>query len=105
MAKEAVAGATATVPGLTVMVEVAICFVSATLRAVTTTFCEAETADGAVYRPVLSMVPTFGASDQVTDVLADPNTVAARVVESPDKTVEAEGLRVTDTCGTKVIFA
>src|SRR6185295_6915566 len=48
---------------------------SATLVAVTVTFWAALIEAGAVYRPLV-MLPTEGDSDQVTELLARPVTVA-----------------------------
>jgi hypothetical protein len=50
--------------------------VSAALVAVSVTVCGEETELGAVYRPVLEIVPTAGFSDQVTAVFVVPVTVA-----------------------------
>ena len=49
---------------------------SATLVAVTVTVWELAIEAGAVYRPVLAIVPTAGFSDQVTAVFVVPVTVA-----------------------------
>ena len=50
--------------------------VSATLVAVTFTLWAELIVDGAVYRPVLEIVPIAGFNDQVTAVLLVPVTVA-----------------------------
>jgi hypothetical protein len=49
---------------------------SATLAAVTVMVWELVIEAGAVYRPVLAIVPTAGFSDQVTAVFVVPVTVA-----------------------------
>jgi hypothetical protein len=49
---------------------------SAWLAAVTTTLCALETEAGAVYRPLVEIVPTAGLSDQVTLLFPVPVTVA-----------------------------
>ena len=49
---------------------------SAVLVAVTVTELEAEIVAGAVYKPLVEIVPTAGFSDQVTAVLVVPKTVA-----------------------------
>jgi hypothetical protein len=53
--------------------------VSAALVAVSVTVCGEETELGAVYRPVLAIVPTAGFSDQVTAVLLVLVTVAEKL--------------------------
>ena len=58
------------------MLAVADLVVSATLVAVTVTLADATIGDGAVYKPVLPMVPTCGLIDQVTAVLVLLVTVA-----------------------------
>jgi hypothetical protein len=49
---------------------------SATLVAFTVTVWELVIEPGAVYRPVLEIVPTAGLSDQVTAMFVVPVTVA-----------------------------
>ena len=51
--------------------------VSATLVAVTITLCCVVRVAGAVYNPVLLIVPTFGLSVQVTAVFPDPPLTVA----------------------------
>ena len=58
------------------MLAVADLVVSATLVAVTVTVADAMIGDGAVYEPVLLMVPNCGLIDQVTAVLVLFVTVA-----------------------------
>ena len=76
--KVAVAGLTVTdTVGVRVTVPLEDFAMSATLVAVTVTICCELIVAGAVYRPVLDMVPTpAGLIDQVTAVLLDPETVA-----------------------------
>ena len=75
---DAVAGLTAT---LTVLNRVTLALAdllgSATLVAVTVTVCCVLMVAGAVYNPVLLIVPTFGLSVQVTNVFPDPPLTVA----------------------------
>lgn len=96
--KDAEVGATLTVSeGISVTVAVPLLVASAALVAITVTFCWLATADGAVYSPVLSMVPVFGLKLHVTLVLAEPVTVAAKgcVWEGPREAVAGDTLTVT----------
>src|SRR5215471_9784671 len=77
---------------------------SATLRAVITTLCEAAMLAGAVYRPLLSIVPTFGERDHVTAVFAVPKTVGVSLCEPPAYVVNTVGFSATETWGTRVSF-
>ena len=61
--------------GTNVTAALAVLVVSAALVAVTVTVCCEVTELGAVYRPLLEIVPTAGLSDQVTAVLVVPVTV------------------------------
>jgi len=54
---------------------VAFLVLLATLVAVTPTVCWEPTDEGAVYKPVLEIVPIAGLSDHVTEVLVVPTTV------------------------------
>ena len=60
------------------MVTLAVAFllVSATLVAVTVTVCGLPSVAGAVYRPLLEIVPTAGLTDHVTAAFVAPATVA-----------------------------
>jgi hypothetical protein len=78
---------------------------SAELVAVIVTVWVALMLDGAVYRPLVESVPTFGLMLHVTLVLLDPVTDATNCwVCEVDRLTEA-GLIVTDTGGTRVIMA
>jgi len=55
---------------------VADLLVSATLVAFTVTVCGVVTVTGAMYSPVLDIVPTLGLTDHVTSVFAEFATVA-----------------------------
>src|ERR1700722_6007324 len=71
-------GVTETItPGFKVTVELAPLLVSAALVAVTVIVCVAVIFDGAVYRPLLEIVPVAGLRDHVTEVLLVLLTVAA----------------------------
>jgi hypothetical protein len=59
----------------TALAILAVLVVFAALVAVTVTVCWEVTELGAVYRPLLEIVPTAGWSDQVTAVFVVPVTV------------------------------
>ena len=63
------------VAGVIVTVALALFVPSATLVAITLTACVADTT-GAVYNPLVPIVPRLGLNDQVTDVFDDPETDA-----------------------------
>ena len=62
---------------LNVIVALAVFVASAALIAVTITELELEIVAGAVYKPLVEIVPTAGFSDHVTAVFVAPETVAA----------------------------
>ena len=62
--------------GFTVTVALDFLVVSATLVAVTVTVWELLTLEGAVYKPLLEIVPVAELRDQLTAVLLRPTTVA-----------------------------
>ena len=58
-------------------VALAVFVPSAALVAITVTELAMDTVAGAVYRPLVEIVPTAGFSDHVTAVFVVPETVAA----------------------------
>lgn len=78
---------------------------SATLVAVTVTFCAAAIEEGAVYRPVEEMVPTLGDKDQFTAVLVVPATVAVNCCVCDADKLELNGVIPKLTVGTRVTVA
>src|SRR4051794_26833374 len=80
-----------------VTVAVPVLVLSAWLVAVTVTVCWVVMLAGAVYRPVLLMLPTFGPIDQVTAVLALPVTVAVNCWVCPAFSVAVAGATETET--------
>jgi hypothetical protein len=85
--------------GIKVTVALADLVGSATLVAVTVTFCWIEIDEGAVYSPADDKVPKIGFMDQVTAVFGVPVTVAVnwRLCEADRLTLA--GLIETDTAG------
>jgi hypothetical protein len=79
--------------GCSVTVAAAVLVVSAELLAVTVTVCEELTDAGAVYSPLVEIVPTDGLIDQVTAVLVDPDTEAVNCCVLPAVSVTVIGLR------------
>jgi hypothetical protein len=93
---------------LNVTVAVPVLVGSATLVAVTVTFWLLVTVEGAVYRPVESMVPSpAGLRDQVTAVLVELATVAVNswVWLAFKVTVLGETVTETAVVAVRVIFA
>jgi hypothetical protein len=90
-------GVTASVIGVIVTADVACSEGLLTLRAVTTTFCGVETEPGALYMPVLSMVPMEGLTDHVTALFAAPVTVAVNCCEAAASTDMVDGDKVSET--------
>ena len=84
-----------TATGTSVMTEVADLVASAAHVAVSVTVWKAETTDGAVYRPLLEMLPTCGEMDQVTPVFELPLTVAVNCCCWPALRLAVPGLIVT----------
>jgi hypothetical protein len=77
---------------------------SAALVAVTVTVWAKAIAAGAVYRPVLVMVPTLGLMDHVTAVFpAPPVTLAVNCCDWADERLAVAGAAETDTGATKEI--
>jgi len=62
--------------GTTVTLAVAVLLASAALVAVTVTVCGLPSVAGALYKPLLEMVPTAGLTDHVTAVFVVPVTAA-----------------------------
>src|SRR5438045_78705 len=88
--------------GWTVMLALLYRVGSATLVAVTVTAWAVETPEGAVYSPVLLIVPIRGLMLHVTAVLAVFTTVAVNCCVCPAMTVALAGLAATVTtpaCG------
>ena len=83
--------------GFRVIVAVPALEVSATLVAVTVTVWERAIEAGAVYTPLLEMVPTVGTNDHVTAVLALPATVAVNCWVCEAASEVAEGVTETAT--------
>jgi hypothetical protein len=91
-------GVTETLTGATSdTVEVAVFVVSATLMAVTVTALELDTVEGAVYNPLVEIVPTAGFSDHVTAVFVAPETVAVNCLVCAAVKLAAVGLTETLT--------
>ena len=95
--KLAVAGLTCTETGIRVTVEVADFVGSAVLVAVTVTVWVDEILLGAVYSPVLEIVPTEGLMAHVTAVLLVPLTVAVNCCVCEAVKLAVAGLTCTDT--------
>jgi hypothetical protein len=83
--------------GLSVTAAVPVFVVSAALVAVTVTVCVEVMLEGAVYRPAVDIVPTFGVSDQVTAVFVVPLTVAVNCRVWELVKVALAGLTDTET--------
>ena len=91
--------------GVSVTVAVAVLVESATLVAVTVTNCWPETVAGAVYSPLVVMLPTLGAIDQFTAELLVPVTVAPNCRLCPAVSVAVGGLTEMPTVGLSVTIA
>jgi hypothetical protein len=92
---------------VSVTVAVPVLVGSAWLVAVTVTICCIVINDGAVYKPLELMEPTFGLIDQVTAVFAFPVTVAVNcwVSDGPRVAVDGETETATDGDGMSVTVA
>jgi hypothetical protein len=70
---------------------------SAALVAVTVIVCDELMLDGAVYKPAAEILPTFGFSNHVTDVLGSPVTVAVNCCVCDAERLAVVGPTDTDT--------
>ncbi|HVX57240.1 MAG TPA: hypothetical protein VHA37_05905, partial [Candidatus Saccharimonadales bacterium] len=84
---------------------VAVLVVSAELVAVTVTVCAEVIDAGAVYRPVVEIVPTDGLIAHVTAVFDEPETEAANCCVLPAASVLVEGLIEIVTAGCRLTDA
>ena len=91
-------------PGCSVTLAVAVFVTSAELAAFTVTVCADVIVAGAVYRPLVEMLPTNGLIDHVTALFVDPPTVAVNCCVLPAASVDVAGLSETCT-GTNVTEA
>ena len=92
-------------PGASVTTAVPIFEESATLAAVTVTFCGPIREAGAVYSPEFEIVPRRGLIDQATAVVDIPETYAANWMLSVGESVAVDGVMLTlNTDGSTDIF-
>ena len=95
-----------TTGGWSVTVAVAVLVLSAELAAVTVTVCAEASDAGAVYKPLVEMLPTEGLIDHVTAVFVDPVTDAVNCCAPPAVRVEVAGLiEIVTGAACKVIVA
>ena len=83
----------------------ATCVGSAALVAVIVTDCEELIIAGAVYKPVVEIVPTAGLTDQVTAVFVVPETVPVNCWLCDADRLAVAGLMLTATGATTVTEA